>query len=121
MEALFEPFPSVSDPVHREGLERLGVVRGDAFGDPRRVLVGIRRMTPDGCAWWDAAESRFTTGACGTVHGAKLRAPDGEWALRVDTTLRPGAYLVAAQWAGSSGRLVCAAVFAPSCVALDVR
>ncbi|HYP22216.1 MAG TPA: calcium-binding protein [Actinomycetota bacterium] len=121
MEAVFEALPSVSDPVHREELERLGVVSGEAFGDPRRVLVGIRRMTPDGCAWWDETDSRFEPGACGNVRGAKLRAPEGEWALRVRRTLRPGAYLVAAQWADSSGRLHCEAVFAPSCVAFDVR
>lgn len=121
----YEAFPYVAAPVHRQAIDHLGTVRGGiepGFGGPpsRRIEVGIRRMTSEGCSWWSARESRFERGTCGTVRGEDLRWRNGKWALRIDASLRAGTYLVVVQWPGTA-TVSCKGVHRPSCVSFDVR
>ncbi|HEX2296511.1 MAG TPA: calcium-binding protein [Actinomycetota bacterium] len=120
--AEYEVHPYVTHPVHRQDAERLGTVRGEAFGGGRsRVDVGIRRLTPEGCWWWDSVRRTFVRGVCGLVHPNEVRVRQHEWALRVDVALPPGSYLVVASWAGVSPGFACGSLFEPRCAWFDVR
>jgi Ca2+-binding RTX toxin-like protein len=119
----FIPMPSVTDPVQGQDVTRLGTVRGETAGRrTKRVAVGIRRMTPQGCSWWDDARNLWVRDVCGLVHGNPVRASGGEWSLRVNTVLPTANYLVTVEWkADAAPGIECDAVFRPTCVYFDVR
>jgi hypothetical protein len=92
----------------------------DAPEDTTRVLVSVRRLTPDGCSWWGDRSERFVLGGCGVPIQNEVRVRDGEWRLRVDAALAPGAYEVAVAW---PDRFLprCVPASGPTCVRFDVR
>ncbi|HEX2296512.1 MAG TPA: calcium-binding protein [Actinomycetota bacterium] len=122
----FDPpsLPYVSEPVQGEELRRLasvsGGIAGGVGGPPRaEIVVGIRRITTEGCWWWDAGESAFVRGHCGKLLPNEVRIERGRWKLPVGVTLHPGVYLVSARWR-TVGYGECSGAFAPMCVELDV-
>lgn len=120
--------PFVSDPLQGADLERIGTIRGGIAGglggpDEDSILVDVRRMTPNGCWWWNARRERFTRGPCGVPFGNDVPiGGSGAWVLRVDTALPAGAYQVTSSWHHANyRRFPCQGYFAPSCVSFDVR
>lgn len=113
------PHPGVDDPVHGADLDRLDVVRGGGIYDDR-VRVFIRRMTSDGCWWWDSSKERFVRHVCGVMHANVVPVREARWSLPVDMKLKPGVYLVGADWRDGDGAIDCASAIEPKCVELDV-
>lgn len=118
------PLPSVTDPVQGQDITRLTTVRGETGNRrPKRVGVGIRRMTPQGCSWWDDARNLWVRDVCGLVHANPVRVRGAEWSLRVNTVLPTANYLVVVEWRGqqSPPGITCEGAFEPVCVEFDVR
>ncbi|HYO60455.1 MAG TPA: calcium-binding protein [Actinomycetota bacterium] len=122
VESLWVPTPFLSEPVQGEDVERLRAVSGGTADRERRAVdVGIRRMTGQGCSWWDVERNVWVRDVCGLVHANAVRARRGEWSLGVNTFPPPGNYLVVVQWGSASPAVSCEAVFRPVCVSFDVR
>lgn len=118
------PLPSVTDPVQGQDITRLETVEGETgFRRPNRVGVGIRRMTPQGCSWWDDERNVWVRDVCGLAHANPVRVRDTEWSLRVNTVLPAANYLVVVEWRGrqSPPGITCERAFKPVCVSFDVR
>jgi hypothetical protein len=87
--------PSVGAVLRRSELDRLAGRVGEGFGfkRPKRVWVGLRLMTPSGCAWLSGGRA-MVAGPCGHPTGTRVRVGrEKDWSLEIDQPLPAGNYM----------------------------
>lgn len=122
----FDPpsLPFISHPLQAEtrtDLDRISGGVAGGLGGPRdttRVLVSLRRITPNGCWWWDAGTERFERGACLSPRHNETEVADEHWSIRVDASLPSGHYQASVVW--PNFKWSCGGAFAPMCVEFEV-
>jgi hypothetical protein len=115
------PLPLISYPKQAQTVSDLTFISGgvsDGIGGPRNsktVRVSLRRMTSEGCWWWNRAEGGFARGACGVPIKNKVALDENrEWRVKVNAEFVPGSYEAKVGWYRTFGG--CGGAFAPLCI-----
>lgn len=93
---------SIARPGHEETLDNEGFLRlrgrvlEGVFGSPTGVRVGLRRMSSNGCRWWDAQVQELVARPCADPLLVRTRLSSSSegrtWAYRLPVILPPGTY-----------------------------